>query len=163
MGASMYPFSSIGRKRRVMSEEHASKTNPIPTPFSTTHGAFDQADLHSGMKVSAGDDETPKDCIFGLFRSNGHIPRERNTRKGYIIVQCTMRSCSAQCNASANIGPGPGWVVTICSEQVNKRCPEAPAVPTPASSFETSKPSCMLCIVVYGGVWWCTCMIVTRL
>jgi hypothetical protein len=83
--------------------------------------------------------ETPKEELFAVFKKYGHIPWQRNSRHGYIIVQCkAVGCCTASCSCSAN--QRDGWYVLTCTEEVLRKC------------------GGQLCegMVVYGGVRWCT-------
>ena len=88
--------------------------------------------LGVGTKVTPAG-ETPHDEIFDVFLSQGHNPRQRNSRSGYIQVLCKNAPCQAYCYASSN--QRDDWYVTQL-HLVNKVCIAAQQG-----------------MVVYDGVW----------
>jgi hypothetical protein len=87
--------------------------------------------------------DTPKEELFQVFCAYDHIPRSRNSRPGYLIVQCNLKGCSAQVNVSANVGDG--WTVTGVTDAVLTNC---------TISRGHCKEKGIICwfTMVYGGV-----------
>ena len=125
--------SRLGKKARgsagnasITSKKDSVSRNPVPVQSLASVGlvinAATAGDLHVGMKIEPSG-ETPKTEVFDWFRSNGHIPFQRNSRRGYIIVHCD--ACSARCAISANQSQ-PGWYITTCTAEVlQSTCTEA--------------------------------------
>jgi hypothetical protein len=127
--------SRLGKKARgsagnasITSKKDSVSRNPVPVQSLASVGhvinAATAGDLHVGMKIEPSG-ETPKTEVFDWFRSNGHIPFLRNSRRGYIIVDCVRVGCDAHCAISANQSQ-PGWYITICTAEVlQSTCTEA--------------------------------------
>ena len=111
-------------------------------------------DLFSDKLISQDLENAPKEEIFRLLRLKGHVPMQRNIRNGNIQVVC--KACNGKCSTSTY--RRDAWYATLVTPELGKQC----GLATPA--LETKRePKRMWCVVVYGGVWWCTCSIVTRL
>jgi hypothetical protein len=102
----------------------SAKINPIPLLSGSSDNAnFNSppaADLYSGMKIVPAGDK-PTEEFFEIFRHYEHTPFQRNSRAGYVIVECTR--CPARCTCSSN--QRDGWYVLVCTDEVNRRCGEA--------------------------------------
>ena len=118
---------------------------------SSVHG---DDDLFHGKLISQDLDNAPKEELFRLLRFKGHVPKQRNIRNGNIQVIC--KACDGKCSASTY--RRDAWYASNVTPELGKQCRLA------TTALETKREQQrMWCVVVYGGVWWCMCSIVTRL
>lgn len=103
----------VGRRR--------GRRSPTPAPNAKRgQPPSDSADLHVGMRLQP-QGQTPKAEVFKVFCAYGHIPLNRNSRAGYLIVRCKFKACcSAKVNVSSN--QGDGWTVTGVTDAVLTKC-----------------------------------------
>jgi hypothetical protein len=95
--------------------------------------------------------DNPTAELFEMFRHYEHTPRQRNTRAGYVMVECTNKhrnrtQCPAYCTCSSN--QRDGWYVLVCADEVNSKCggaeEEAPAAVL-ANMHAADMESCDIC------------------